>query len=59
MTMQKRHFEIIAEAIASLPPTCTREDVAVTFANVLEDTNKGFDRERFKAACEPTRGEGG
>jgi len=59
MTMQRRHFELIAETLAAPKPephwsankgaqwlvTCNR------FADKLASTNANFDRARFLAAC--------
>ena len=64
MTMQRRHFELIAEAIrelridngASYNPSqpladFVRSPLAYTFAAKLSATNPNFDRARFLRAC--------
>lgn len=57
MTMQRRHFEVIAKTINSLRGPLvgmTERDadrVAVHFANQLATLNPQFDRERFLKAC--------
>ena len=49
--MQKRHFELIAEVIRSLPHDATKIEVTLAFADALAQTNELFDEERFRAAC--------
>jgi len=60
MTMQRRHFELIAKMIASLDasapyygplsPLGVRK-VAYEFARTLAATNPNFNRARFLKAC--------
>ncbi len=57
MTMQRRHFELIAEIINSIPAYDTesgedaRELAAIKFASALRATNPSFNRDRFLRAC--------
>lgn len=50
LSLQRRHFELIAKTISELPATATREQVASVFASALASTNPQFQRERFLAA---------
>lgn len=61
VSLQHRHYVLIAEAIATLPVyrgNDCRIMVANHFANKLADTNPRFDRARFIAcaAGEPSTG---
>lgn len=57
ITMQRRHFQLIAETMASVRPTVSP---ALDQWNVVVDalaarfsaTNQGFNRDRFTAACQ-------
>lgn len=60
MTMQRRHFELIAETIASVDDSERYADsvhpeakrtFAYAFANKLRATNPNFNRDRFLRAC--------
>jgi hypothetical protein len=52
MTMQRRHFELIAETIAELPANGNqRYVVAHQFARKLRATNPQFNEARFLRAC--------
>ena len=53
MTMQRRHFELIASTIkgASTVPAEHRATMAEEFADALARTNSNFDRDRFLRAC--------
>lgn len=59
MTMQSRHFELIAEAIYSSKPAThwdlnkhAQYEVTVTrMADALSRTNPNFNRAKFLAAC--------
>lgn len=60
MTMQRRHFELIASVIHSM----TGEDfeglrpvIARRFANELATTNPQFQRDKFLKACGVSDGE--
>lgn len=54
MTMQRRHFELIANTIRDLDiPWRERAKVTTAFCNALSSTNPQFNRERFIMACEP------
>ena len=56
ITMQRRHFEFIAETIrrdlhlAGINPA-DRAIVARVLADALRETNPRFDSSRFQAAC--------
>lgn len=50
--MQKRHFALIAETIASMPVSRgARAALADHFADALADTNENFHREHFIAVA--------
>ena len=65
MTMQRRHFELIAEVLRGwtipaenmddLPgeqeTTSAAQGIAYDFAEALASTNPNFDRARFLKAC--------
>ncbi len=51
MTMQRRHFELIAEAIQELGDVAIRPFMARHFASKLAATNPNFNRARFLRAC--------
>lgn len=59
MTMQRRHFELIAETIAQLSslymdePITRKQQRAIAerFSNALYNTNPQFNRDRFLRAC--------
>jgi hypothetical protein len=53
-TMQRRHFELIAETIryADLPDEC-RAQLTAEFARALKGTNEHFDGDKFVEACQP------
>ena len=51
MTMQRRHFELIAEVIAKELHGEHREKAAYAFAYVLPMTNRRFDSQGFLEAC--------
>jgi hypothetical protein len=61
MTMQRRHFELIAETIKEMVDDYANEPdhpyrdmgrvVAVRFASKLKSTNPQFNRDRFLRAC--------
>lgn len=58
LSLERRHFEFIAEVIAT---TCDKFDISIRydqrrivaneFADRLADTNSNFDRHRFLVAC--------
>ena len=54
MTLQRRHFELIARVIrnSSLPDT-SRQLIAQEFANALRSTNAGFNASKFYEATLP------
>ena len=51
MTMQRRHFELIAEIIECYGDDVQQRECALHFANYLLRTNPQFDRARFLKAC--------
>jgi hypothetical protein len=52
MTLQRRHFEVIASTIAGLDlSVAMRFKVAKGFADELAGTKPNFNRERFLNAC--------
>lgn len=58
MTMQRRHFELIAETLKNTRETIQGEQhkvihdlYAKAFAQALRSTNPQFNRERFLKAC--------
>jgi hypothetical protein len=51
MTMQRRHYKLIAEIIAKELDGEHREKAAYAFAYILPITNANFDSQRFLAAC--------
>jgi hypothetical protein len=58
MTMQRRHFEMIAETLRRHTPQYPAAVAALArdFADTLARTNQRFDRARFLAACGVTEG---
>lgn len=48
----KRHYDVIAQAIyqAVRKPSCCGELVALNLAELFEDDNPNFDRQRFEIA---------
>jgi len=51
--MLKKHFELLAAAIAGLPTNTTRADVARAIAVAVMNTNPKFKMQRFLDACVP------
>lgn len=57
MTMQRRHYELIAEIIRDLhnpegsEPEAERAYIAHCFATALRSTNPNFNEARFLRAC--------
>ena len=51
MTMQRRHYNFIAETIREIKDAGYRADVAQHFADRLRYTNPNFNRARFLEAC--------
>ena len=52
--MTKKHYEIVAAAVASITTRSDRWLIANKLANGFEKENPRFDRDRFIAACRPT-----
>lgn len=50
-TLQRRHFQIIADIIARIPDKYTRADVALLFVSELKHTNPKFKVHTFYKAC--------
>ncbi len=51
-TMQRRHFELIADTIDGLDlPQADKQKVAKAFADRLQDTNAQFRAVQFYLAC--------
>jgi hypothetical protein len=50
-SMQRRHFELIAEIIAKELDGEAREKAAYAFNHILPMTNANFDSQRFLEAC--------
>lgn len=53
VTLQRRHFELVAKTIRELPATCTREEIARAFVAALKPTNPQFRSDQFRDACTP------
>tara|TARA_B100000809_G_C14772696_1_gene399997 strand:+ start:162 stop:383 length:222 start_codon:yes stop_codon:yes gene_type:complete len=54
--MTKKHFEIVAAAVANIVERADRWLIANMLADSFEKENPRFDRDRFIAACRPTEG---
>ena len=54
--MTKKHFEIVAAAVANIVERSDRWLIANMLANSFEKLNPRFNRDRFIAACRPTEG---
>ena len=56
MTLTRQHFNLIASVIhdTDIYPE-HRRTVAEDFADALSPTNSYFDRDRFLAACDPSK----
>ena len=52
--MTRKHFEMVAAAVAKITKRSDRWLVANMLANSFEKENSRFDRDRFIAACRPT-----
>ena len=55
--MTKKHFEIVAAAVANIVERADRWLIANMLADSFEKLNPRFDRDRFIAACRPTEGQ--
>ena len=49
--MSKKHFEALAEAIASIGDEKARDEAALAVASVCSEFNSNFNRGRFLRAC--------
>ena len=54
--MTRKHFEMVAAAVADIVNRADRWMIANVLANNFENDNPRFDRDRFIAACRPTEG---
>ena len=54
--MTKKHFEIVAAAVANIVERADRWLIANMLADSFEKLNPRFDRDKFIAACRPTEG---
>jgi hypothetical protein len=54
--MTRKHFEIVAAAVANIVERSDRWLIANMLANSFEKLNPRFDRDKFIAACRPTEG---
>ena len=52
--MNKKHFEVVAAAVANIHPRSSRWMIANLLANTFETEYPRFDRDMFIAACRPT-----
>ena len=55
--MTRKHFEMVAAAVANIVKRSDRWLMANTLANSFENDNPRFDRDKFIAACRPTEGQ--
>ena len=55
--MTRKHFEIVAAAVANIVERSDRWLIANMLANSFEKLNPRFDRDKFIAACRPTEGQ--
>lgn len=59
--MQHRHFATVATIIRERLGALSKKDrdyVANVFSIALQETNPKFDKARFRAACQPSKGAG-
>jgi hypothetical protein len=55
--MTRKHFEIVAAAVANIVERSDRWLIANMLADSFEKLNPRFNRDRFIAACRPTEGQ--
>ena len=55
--MTKKHFEIVAAAVANIWKRADRWLIANMLADTFEAQYPRFDRDKFIAACRPTEGQ--
>ena len=55
--MTRKHYKMVAAAVANMVERADRWLVANLLANTFENDNPRFDRDRFIAACRPTEGQ--
>jgi hypothetical protein len=58
ITLEHRHYKLLASFIAELPDECTREQVAAHIAKALRGTNPRYSQDRFEAAARGTPSNG-
>ena len=54
--MTRKHFEMVAAAVAKMVERSDRWLITNLLADSFENDNPRFDRDRFIAACRPTEG---
>ena len=54
--MTRKHFKMVATAVANIVNRPDRWMIANVLANNFENDNSRFDRDKFIAACRPTEG---
>ena len=54
--MTRKHYKMVAAAVANMVERSDRWLVANLLANTFENDNPRFDRDKFIAACRPTEG---
>jgi len=55
--MTRKHFEIVAAAVANIWKRADRWLIANMLADTFEAQYPRFDRDKFIAACRPTEGQ--
>ena len=54
--MTRKHFEMVAAAVADIVNRPDRWMIPNVLSNNFENDNPRFDRDKFIAACRPTEG---
>ena len=54
--MTRKHFKMVAAAVAKMVERSDRWLITNLLADSFENDNPRFDRDRFIAACRPTEG---
>ena len=55
--MTRKHYKMVAAAVAKMVERSDRWLVANLLADTFEKDNPRFDRDKFIAACRPTEGQ--
>ena len=55
--MTRKHYKMVAAAVANMVERSDRWLVANLLADTFENDNPRFDRDKFIAACRPTEGQ--